>query len=96
MAYRVTRRTFLKLLAAAAGVSVVPAVGVMLPMVPEPIEWVIDKFEFDTQLAVGAKWANGVRRAVILPKVVGQQHSVHDVNLGKQALRQWYLERHHG
>jgi hypothetical protein len=91
-----TRRTFLKSLAALAGVSVVPAIGVSLPGVQEPVKWTIDEFDWGYSFGVGAKWENGARHAVACYGVGHTKGKERDVLVEhcKQALRQWYYERH--
>lgn len=88
------RRSFLKTLCAAVGVSAIPSIGIALPAVPEP-EWIVALNDFDMELAVAASWgsgANRIRHAVRMP-TPERGFREEGVEYCKQALRQWYLER---
>lgn len=90
------RRSFLKLLVAASGASMVPALGKMLPLVPEPL-WRVEEMDFGFQLGVAGQWNVGgkiIRHAVVMPFPEWRWGKQRAVEYAKQALRQWYLERH--
>jgi hypothetical protein len=91
------RRSFLKWLGAAVGVSAVPDVDFKFSSVPEP-EWAIENIDFGAIILVGAKWVvdgKTIRYGVMFPCVgIDEVKKDEVIALGKQALRQWYLENH--
>ena len=93
------RRSFLKALAALAGVAAVPAIGSVVHGSVEPVKWIVQYADYDQLLAVGGQWgegANMVRMAVSIPfRDAAERGLSHDeaVEHCKQALRQRYAKR---
>ena len=90
------RRSFLKTLCAVAGIAVVPSLGTALPRIAEPVKWIVEEFDCGYSFGVGASWPNGVHHAVAM---MGYGHTSgkereKSIAYCKQALRQWYLEKH--
>ena len=85
-----TRRIFLKTIAALAGIAAVPALGHVVN-VPEPV-WVVNNFDLDYSTGVAAKWPDGTRHAVAMYGI--GKPSKKEISYCKQALRQWYKEKH--
>ena len=88
----ITRRSFLKSLAALAGISAVPSLGVLLPANTEPVKWIVEENDYNNILGVSARWANGLRNAVMV-NWPADEHREFAIESCKQALRQWYVER---
>jgi len=88
-----SRRSFLKLVSAAIGVSIIPDIGVSISA-PEP-RWSVEKFDWGGSFGVGAQWGNGkniVRHAIHMAMPLEPDRE-RKVDTCKQALRQWYVER---
>lgn len=95
---KLTRRSFLKTMAATLDISHVPSVFSEIKGVPEP-EWIIDEFDWGAQTGVAAQWiVNGekIRNAYLFQSLdIGDRQKQLMIAYSKQALRQWYLERGH-
>ena len=93
MSLEMTRRSFLKTLCASLAITAVPALGIKIPD-SEPVKWVIERFDYDTTVAVGGIWQNGWHNAVNV--AVGIDNALPEdqtIEYCKQALRQWYRDK---
>ena len=94
------RRRFLKSLAAVAGITVIPSLGIKLPQYAEPIKWIVEEHNYSFTLAVAGQWGTGsamVRHAVQIDMFTAMNFGMDkkkSIAYCKQMLRQWYCERH--
>jgi hypothetical protein len=89
-----SRRTFLKTLAAAAAVTVVPDLGLAIPQSEEPVKWVVEYENYGTSLGVAGFWQRGSEKlwhAVRIDWILDIPER-DAIELCKQAIRQWYVE----
>jgi len=91
-----TRRSFLKTMAATLAISHVPSVLNHSVFGSEP-EWMIEEFDWGSRIGVAAQWiVNGtaIRNAYAFDCIgIGDQQKQLMIAYAKQALRQWYLEK---
>lgn len=87
------RRSFLKAISAAAGVSFIPDISFAFQKSLEP-EWIVEYENYDMLLAVAARWKHpdgNLLYAVQVP-APEEEDKKFVIESCKQALRQWYKE----